>query len=431
MKNKINIGLVGFGKIGSSVAKALVERRIRLAERISIDLNLSLVCDKDLSSKRDVNISKTMLTKDPDKVINDPCIDIVIELIGGVHPAKEIVMRALAAGKHVVTANKLLLAAEGETIFKKAEASKRNIYFEASVAGGIPIIKAIREGLVANKFSSVFGILNGTSNYILSKMTDENVSFDSALREAQLKGYAEKDPSLDIKGQDSAHKIAILSLLAFGKKIDMNSIYFEGIGNISAMDISYAKELGYVVKLLAIAKSNANGLEVRVHPTLLPSGYLLSSVSGVYNAIFVESDLAGKQLYYGQGAGKPATSSAVMSDIVDAARDIIGNKESTRIVIPRYSEIKKIKKMDDVITRYYAHFAAIDKPGVLAKIADLLGRHNISIASVVQKERSKARIVPIIMLTHEARECDMQAALNKIDKLSVIKKKSILIRVEK
>jgi len=430
-KNQINIGLIGFGTIGSGVAKFLMERRSLLLERTGIGFNLSLVCDKDLSSKRDANIPKKMLTRDFNRVINDPDIHIIVELVGGIHPAKEIVMKALSKGKHVVTANKLLLAAEGGEIFQKAKDSNREICFEASVGGGIPIIKAIREGMVGNRFSGIFGILNGTSNYILSSMSSQGSSFKAALKEAQSKGYAEKDPSLDIKGLDSSHKLAILSLLAFGKKVDINNIFVEGIEDISSLDIQYAKELGYVVKLLAIAKRYGNELEVRVHPTLLPSEYLLSSVSGAYNAIFIEADLVEKQLFYGQGAGKLPTASAVLSDIVDIGHKIACGKNSAKSVIPENTEIKKLRKMDDVVTRYYAHFSAIDKPGVLANIADLLGRHNISIASVVQKERREAHIVPIVMLTHEAKELDMQAALRKINKLSAIKKKSVVIRLEK
>ncbi len=430
-QSKINIGLIGFGTIGSGVAKFLMARRDLLLKRTGIDFNLSLVCDKDLSLKRDVNLPKGMLTKDASKVINDPDIHIIVELIGGIHRAKEIVMKALSKGKHVVTANKLLLASEGEEIFQKAKVSNREIYFEASVAGGIPIIKAIREGMVSNRFFSVFGILNGTSNYILSSMSSQGSSFKTALKEAQSKGYAEKDPSLDIKGLDSSHKLAILSLLAFGKRVDLDDIYVEGIEDISNLDIQYAKELGYGIKLLAIAKCYGNELEARVHPTLLPSEHLLSSVSGAYNAIFIEADLVGKQLFYGQGAGKLPTASAVISDIVDIGYKIACGKNSAKPIIPKDSEIKKLRKMDDVVTRYYAHFSAIDKPGVLANIADLLGKHNISIASVVQKERREAHIVPIVMLTHEAKELDMQAALSMINKLPAIKKKSVVIRLEK
>jgi len=431
MDNKVNIGLIGFGTIGSGVAKFLMERRDLLLKRTGIDFNLSLVCDKDLSSKRDVSLPKSMLTKDAGKVINDPSIHIIVELIGGINPAKEIVMKALSRGKHVVTANKLLLASEGEEIFQKAKDSNREIYFEASVAGGVPIIKAIREGMVGNRFFSILGILNGTSNYILSSMSSQGSSFKAALKEAQSKGYAEKDPSLDIKGLDTSHKLAILSLLGFGKRVDLDDIYVEGIDNISNLDIQYAKEFGYAVKLLAIAKRYGNELEARVHPTLLPSEHLLSSVSGVYNAIFIEADLVGKQLFYGQGAGKLPTASAVLSDIVDIGHKITCGKNSAQSIIPKDVGIKNLRKMDDVVTRYYAHFSAIDKPGVLANIADLLGRHNISIASVVQKERREAHIVPIVMLTHEAKEMGMQAALARIDKLPAIKKKSVVIRLEK
>lgn len=431
LKNRINIGLIGFGTIGSGVAKFLLEKRELLFKRTGIDFNISLVCDKDLFSKRDVNIPKKMLTRNFDNVINDPSVYIVVELIGGLHPAKEIIIKALSKGKHVVTANKLLLASAGGEIFKKAKDLNREVYFEASVGGGIPIVKAIREGMVGNRFSSIFGILNGTSNYILSNMSNQGSSFKTVLKEAQAKGYAEKDPSLDIKGLDSSHKLAILSLLAFGRIVDTKDIFVEGIEDVSNFDIQYAKELGYVIKLLAIAKRYGNELEVRVHPTLLSSEYLLSSVSGVYNAIFIEADLIGKQLFYGQGAGKLPTASAVLSDIIDIGYKITCGKNLAKPVMPKDSEIKNIKKMDDVVTRYYAHFSAIDKPGVLANIADLLGRHHISIASVVQKERREAHIVPIVMLTHEAKESNMQAALSKINKLPAIKKKSVVIRLEK
>ena len=431
VKGKVNVGVIGFGTIGSSVVKLLVERRRFFRERTGIDLSLSIVCDKDLKSRRDVNVPKVMLTKDADRVISDPEIDIVIELIGGIHPAKEIIIESLCAGKHVVTANKYLLAAEGDDIFKQAEENRRQVLFEASVAGGVPIVKAIREGMVANTFSSILGILNGTSNYILSRMSAEGSSFKSALKEAQQKGYAEKDPSLDIKGLDSAHKLEILSFLAFGKRVAMNDIHVEGIEDISPLDIRYAAELGYVVKLLAIAKRYGKELEVRVHPTLLPSDNLLSSVSGVYNAIFVDADLVGKQVFYGEGAGKLPTASAVLSDIMGLAYNIVYCNESNKYVAPERVEIDKVRKMDDVRARYYVHFSAIDRPGVLAQIADLLGQHAISISSVVQKERRAGQIIPIVMLTHEAREKDMQAALKKINKLKSIKRKSVLIRLEK
>ena len=430
-QNKINIGVIGFGTIGSSVVKLLLERRLIFRERTLIDLNLAVVCDKDLRSKRDVLVPKAMMTDDVEKVITDPSIDVVVELIGGIHPAKEIVVRALGLGKHVVTANKLLLATEGEGIFKKAEEAGKEILFEASVGGGIPIIKSIREGMIGNTFHSIFGILNGTSNYILSRMSSEGYPFKKALEEVQLKGYAEKDPSLDIKGRDSAHKLAILSSLAFGKRVNIKDIYVEGISGISPFDIQYAKEMGYVLKLLAIAKRDGESLEVRVHPTLLPEEHLMSSVSGVYNAIFVDADLVGKQLFYGEGAGKLPTASAILSDIMDIAYTIAYGRIPGKFAVPARSEIKNIKRIEEVYMKYYVHFSAIDKPGVLAKIAHLLGKNNISIASVVQKERREASIVPVIMLTHAAKEKDMQEALKSIDKLPVIKRKTVLIRMEK
>lgn len=430
MKDRVNIGIIGFGTIGSSVAKLLIERRKIFRDRTGIDLNLRFVCDKDLSSKRGINLPKSMLTKNPKRLIQDPDIDVIVELIGGVHPAKEIVVKALEAGKHIVTANKLLLATEGESIFRKAESLDREIFFEASVAGGVPIIKAIRESMTANTFFTIYGILNGTSNYILSKMTSEGASFNSSLKEAQSEGYAERNPSLDIKGLDSAHKLAVLSFLAFGKRVKIKDIHVEGIEDISSFDIQYAKEMGYVIKLLAIAKRQGRELELRVHPTLLPSEYLLSSVSGVYNAIYIEADLVGQQVFYGEGAGRLPTSSAVLSDIMDASYRIVFGKKSHKLISSKRRDIEGVKKMEDIKSRYYIHFSAIDKPGVLARIADLLGRHDISIASVVQKERSRAHIVPIVMLTHEAREKDMQAALKKINSLPVIKKKSVLIRIE-
>ncbi|MFH1782678.1 MAG: homoserine dehydrogenase [Candidatus Omnitrophota bacterium] len=430
-KNLINIGVIGFGTIGSGVVKLLRERRKIFYERTGLDLNLKAVCDKDVSTKRDVSLPKGILTKDIDKVINDPKIDIVVELVGGVHPAKEFVLRALAKGKHVVTANKLLLATNGDEIFSKAAKAGKYVLFEASVAGGIPIVRSIREGLASNRFVNIFGILNGTSNYILSKMTSEGADFKKVLKEAQDKGYAEKDPSLDINGLDSAHKLSILSLLAFGKRVKMKDIYTEGIQNISPFDIEYARELGYVVKLLAIAKAEAGKLELRVHPTLLPSEYLLSSVSGVYNAISIDADLVGEQVYYGKGAGKLPTASAVLSDIIHVGHAISVGRDVRKGNFARKQEIDKIKKMDDVHTRYYIHFSTIDKPGVLARITDILGKNNISIASVVQKERRIAQIVPVVMITHEAKEADVQNALRKIDKLNAIKRKSVLIRLEK
>lgn len=431
MKNIINIGLIGFGTIGTGVVKALKERSSFLEKRVGVELRLKTICDKDIISPRDVEVEPGLLTTDVNKVINDPEIRIVIELMGGIHPAKEFIIRALQSGKHIITANKALLAECKGELFQAAMDNDVDLYFEASVGGGIPIIKSLREGLIANHVQSIFGIVNGTSNYILTKMTDENCDFKVALQEAQEKGYAEKDPSLDIKGIDSAHKLAILATLGFGIDVKLSDVHVEGILDISPNDIRYADELGCVLKLLAIAKKAGEELEVRVHPTLIPKGHLLSSVNGVFNAIYISGDMVGNLLLYGRGAGQKPTTSAVISDIVDIARNIIHNSKR-RIPFPVHdTSIKRIKKMEEIETRYYIRFSAIDRPGVFAQITRILGEHNISIASVIQKERMKERIVPIVMLTHEADELNIHQAIEEIDLLPVMKRKSVVIRMEK
>lgn len=428
---QINVGIIGFGTVGSGVVKALISRRQLLREKLGIDINLKKICDKDIFSDRGISVNKGLLTKDAKSLINDPQIDIIVELIGGIHPAKEFIIKALKKGKHVVTANKLLLAEEGKRIFKIAKEEGREIYFEASVGGGIPIVRSIREGLVANRFLNILGIINGTSNFILSKMTDEGINFEEALLKAKQKGYAEKDPSLDIEGWDSAHKLIILCVLGFGRWVDLKEIYVEGISKIRALDIAYASELGYVIKLLAIAKAVNGKLEARVHPTLLPKTHLLSSVSGNYNAIYVSGDLVGEQILYGEGAGRFPASSAVVSDIADIALKIAGGANFYRREPDFKSNIKRVCRMDEVKTKYYIRFSVIDRPGVLARIAHVLGSNGISIASVVQKERRQAKAVPVVMLTHEAKENSVQLALKEIDRLSVVKERSVVLRMER
>ena len=431
MKNIINIGLIGFGTIGTGVVKALKERASFLEKRVGVELKIKTICDRDIISPRDVEVEPAILTTDVNKVINDPEIKIVIELVGGLHPAKEFIIRSLGAGKHVITANKALLAETMGELFQIARDNDVDLYFEASVGGGIPIIKALREGLIANHIHSIFGIVNGTSNYILTKMTEESCDFKVALQEAQEKGYAEKDPTLDIKGIDSAHKLTILATLGFGIDVRLSDIYVEGILDILPNDIRYADELGCVIKLLAIAKRVGEELEVRVHPTLIPKEHLLSSVKGVFNAIYVSGDMVGNILLYGRGAGQRPTTSAVISDIVDIARNIIHNSKR-RIPPPiQDTHVKRIKRMEEIETRCYIRFSAIDRPGVFAQITRVLGEHNISIASVIQKERMKERIVPIVMLTHEADELNIRQAIQEIDLLPIVKRKSVVIRMEK
>jgi len=427
---KINLGLIGFGNVGSGVVKILRDRKSFLSEKIGLEIDIKRICDKDITSKRNITVDKALLTKNAAEIINDPQIDIVVELMGGINPAKDYISEALKKGKNVVTANKALLARDGQELFALASDKGKNIYFEASVGAGIPIIKALREGLVANKFNSIFGILNGTSNFILSKMSDDNCSFEDALNEAKKKGFAEKDPTLDIEGIDSAHKLVLLTYLAFGRLVSLNDVFIEGISRISLADINYASELGLEIKLLAIAKKEADDLEVRVHPTLIPKSHLLSSVGGVFNAIYVSSDLAGDLLFYGPGAGQMSAASAVVADLVDLTQDIKAGLFRPTLNIAVDKSIKKLRKIDDFESRYYIRFTALDEPGVLAKISGILAKFGISIASVTQKERRKAHIVPIVMVVHDAGEKDLRTALSMIDRLNFIKEKSVAIRIE-
>jgi homoserine dehydrogenase len=426
---KINIGIIGFGTIGSGVVRALKQKRSFLREKTGIDVNIKLICDRDLNTKRPVRVDKKYLTKSIPKVLYDPGIDIVVELVGGITPAKDIVMEALRRGKHVVTANKALLSEEGGAIFSLAGELGLCVGFEASVGGGIPIIRALKEGFVANSIGLIYGIINGTSNFILSKMDEEALEFKDALALAQSGGYAERDPHLDVSGGDAGHKLSILALLGFGAAAKRGDIYTEGISDIEAQDILYAREMGYAIKPLAIAKRAGDSVELRVHPTLIPKSHLLANVRGVCNAIFVKGDLIGENLFYGQGAGAMPTSSAVVSDIIAIAKTAAeGCGAGSRIGLKR--DIVAIRKIDEIKTRYYIRFSAIDKPGVLAKISGILAKHRIGIASVTQKERKAASVVPIVMMTHDALERDMAKALKEIDALSVIKKKSVRVRVE-
>ncbi|MDD5428940.1 MAG: homoserine dehydrogenase [Candidatus Omnitrophica bacterium] len=426
---KIKIGLIGFGTIGSGVIKALISKKRSIKEKSGLDISVARICDKDLKRKRPVKVSRKILTKSVSKLLYDPGIDIIVELMGGVRPARDIVLEALRQGKHVVTANKALLSDSGYEIFKLANELKLCVGFEASVGGGMPIIRALKEGFVANRIDLIYGIINGTSNFILSKMAEEKIGFEEALAMAQAKGYAERDPRLDIEGGDSCHKLSILALLGFGIAVKPSEIYTEGITEIEASDIQFAKEYGYAIKLLAIAKRSGKSVELRVHPTLIPAKHLLASVGGVYNAIFVKGDLVGENLFYGQGAGAAPTSSAVVSDIVSIAKSFTDDyKSPDRMPLGRDAE--RVKEMTDVKIRYYVRFSALDKPGVLAKISGILAKYDISIASVTQLQRKHTSGVPIIMMTHEALERDMMKALKEIDALKVIKKKSVRIRVE-
>lgn len=421
---KINVGIVGLGTVGSGVVEILQKNK-----SIGVPINIAGVAEIDPKKRQSAGLDRSIYVTDR-KIVDNPDIDIVVELIGGCKEARNIVIDALKNGKAVVTANKALLAEYGKEIFSTAERYGGDIYYEASVAGGIPIIKILREGLVANRINSILGIINGTSNYILTKMQEEGADFRKVLREAQDEGYAEKDPTLDVEGIDSAHKIVILSGLAMGRWVDLKNVYTEGITNITHSDILYADEFGYVIKLLAICKEERGEIEVRVHPTLLPKQHQLSGARGIYNAIFITGDRIGSQLFYGKGAGKYPASSAVVADIVDVARNInFGIKH--RIPAMRYSrQIKRIRPMEEVVNQCYIRFTTVDRPGVLAKISGILGRNRISIASVIQKSRHKVSAVPIVMMTHRAVEKDIRRAIKEIDRLPEVRAKTVMIRVE-
>jgi homoserine dehydrogenase len=428
---EVKVGIVGCGVVGTGTVALLLENAKVIEEKTGIKLSVSKVADKDWGRPREYEVPSTLRTTDYREVIESS--DIVVELVGGKDFAKRLLLEALEKGKHVVTANKHLLAEEGGEIFKKAKERGLMVGFEASVGGGIPIIKALREGLVGNRVQNVYGILNGTTNYILTQMLEQDVSFDTALKRAQELGYAEADPSLDIDGWDSAHKIALLALVSFGRLFPFEEVYVEGIRNIDLLDVELGKDLGYTLKLLAIAKRMDSEVELRVHPTFIPSDNPLAKVSDVYNAVLVEGDFVGKTMFYGRGAGSRPTASAVVSDIVDIAKNIGSFKSQSWFWVGK--EELRINK--NFYSRYYLRFDVPDRPGVLAKIASVLAEYQISIASVLQKEkvckvagREGQPIVPLVILTHKAYEMDMQRAIGEIQQLPVVEGKPVIIRVE-
>jgi len=428
----VRIGLLGLGTIGAGVVKLLETRRALLEERAGCRLTLAAIADTDLARRREgLDLRTLPLTDQVDHVLGDPTIQIVIELIGGIDPARSLIQRALAAGKHVVTANKALLAHHGAQLYEDAGRRGVTLGFEAAVAGGIPLIQALKDGLVANRILSVFGIVNGTSNYILSKMTDEDVDFSVALKEAQARGYAEADPTLDVEGVDSAHKLQILVTLAFRTFVDVADIHTEGITRITQQDIAYARELGYRIKLLAIAKAVEGGVDVRVHPTMIPATSPLAAVAGVFNAVFIAGDAVGDLMFYGRGAGQMPTASAVWADTLDIARRIAHGVPALALELPSVgADALPLSPIDSVRCCYYLRVMAQDRPGVLSSIAGILGKHQISIASVIQKGRAAREAVPVVMMTHEARERDMRRALTAIDRLPDVAAATTMIRVE-
>lgn len=433
MMREINIGLIGFGTIGTGVVKLLRQNEELISKKLGAKLVLKKIADIDITTQRDVKVNKSILTTDAYEIINDKDIAIVIELMGGYEPARTFVLKAIANGKHVVTANKALLATHGNEIFPAAQKNAVDMGFEASVGGTIPIIKTLKESLVANRINSIMGIMNGTCNFILTKMTDEDKPFDTVLKEAQRLGFAEADPTFDIEGIDTAHKMAIILSLAYGKKVNLKDIYLEGITKISREDIAFARELGYRIKLLAIAMLKNGAVEARIHPTMIPSHHLLANVNQNYNAFHIMGDASGPVFLFGQGAGMMPTASAVFSDIIDCARNVLSGlncRGPLRSINESAMTPIKLVPMDDVETKYFFRFSALDRPGVLSKISGILGKYNISIAACIQKARGKRGAVPIVMTTYKAKEKNVQKALKIIDKLDVVHGKTILIRVE-
>ncbi len=424
MTRSIGIGLMGLGTIGGGVFKALSERRETIAEATGSPVALRKVLEK-----RPVDVEPSLLTTDFQQILADPEIDIVIELLGGEHPAVDFIKESLLAGKHVVTANKEVIAKHGAELLAIAREKGVALQFEASVGGGIPLLLPMQHGLLANEISTIYAIINGTTNYILTRMSEERTGFGEALKKAQELGYAEADPSNDIEGRDAAYKLAILASVGFHTTVRPEQIYCEGISRLAGPDFLYARELGYEIKLLAIAKQTGDGIEARVHPVFIPQDYLLAKVGGVYNAIQVEGDLVGKLIFYGRGAGAQPTSSAVVSDVIAIGQAIASGRKVPSVM--RQARPKTVKPMSELRTRYYLRISLADKPGVLAQIAGILGDRGISIASVIQKETDETnQTAMIVLMTHTAREESLQSALADMKKLPAVRKISNVIRVE-
>ncbi len=430
----INVGIIGFGTVGAGTVEVLLHNRELIAKRLGTDIVIKGIADLDIKTDRGIDIDKDILTTDAMQVIDDPDVDIIVELIGGIEKAKELIISAMQKGKHVVTANKALLAECGDEIYKAARRYGVSLGFEASVAGGIPIIGALKGGLCANNIHSVLGILNGTSNYILTRMAREGLSYNEVVDEAVRLGIAEDPPTLDVNGTDTAHKLAIIISIISGCPINYMDIYKEGITDITLDDIRFADEFGYTIKLLAIAKNYGEHVEARVHPAMIPKQDMLANVDEAFNAIHIEGDFVGPNLYYGLGAGGRPTGSAVASDIIRLASHIISGAKETVSPLGFRDQPDlpvKIQPIEELRSRYYFRVSAKDKPGVLSTISGILGRYKISIESVIQKGRKRGEneSVPIVMLTHEALERDVKDAISEIDHLSVVKDKTVVIRL--
>ena len=422
---QIKIGILGFGTVGAGVVEGILKNGDLMAQRSGIFPIIGKIADLDIKSDRGVAVDPALLTTDALSVINDPDIDVIVELVGGVSVAKDFVLKALEAGKPVVTANKALLAEAGRELFEASVKSGAGLYFEASVGGGIPVLRALKDGLVGNQIQSMYGILNGTCNYILTRMEREGLDFDTVLADAQRLGYAETPPDLDIDGIDTAHKAVLLASLAYGAPVPMEAFTIEGIRGLSHREIEYADELGYRIKLLAVIRNVDGQVEMRVEPSFVPMDHLLASVNDSFNAVFVEGDVVGETLYYGRGAGRLPTASAVIGDIMEAAEGKGGVCDWLL-----HNESLPVRGAEDISIRCYLRLSLKDQPDVIAKVAHVLGKNDISIASIMQKEQNAGEQVPVVFLTHKALEKNFAAAMEEIELLDVVDGKPVRLAIE-
>jgi homoserine dehydrogenase len=427
----IRVGLIGFGTVGKGLAKTLFDQQDRLLKKTGMHFVLDTVADIALENLPD-ELNTVKLTKDADEILTNPAIDIVVELIGGMEPAKSFLLKAIENGKHVVTANKALLSVHGREIFKAAAQNNVEVGFEASVGGGIPVIKALKEGLVANRINYIKGIMNGTANYILTQMTDHGTPFAEVLKEAQDLGFAEADPTYDVEGIDTAHKLAILMTIAYGLSVHLDDITVEGISNIEPIDIDFARKFGYRIKLLAISRNHGEHVEARVHPTMVPEDHMLATISGAFNGIQFQGDTVGDVLLYGQGAGMMPTGSAVAADVVDIGRNIASgsiNRVPALSYLPDQIAEPKITPMEQLVCPYYFRVTALDKPGVLSVITGVFGKYGISIQSMMQQGRDANEPVYIVFRTHRATEDAVEKAINDINRLDICTGPTVKIRL--
>ena len=428
---QIGVGILGFGTVGAGVADGLLKHRDVMAKRLGVDIVLRKIADLDITTDRGIQVPEGVLTTDAKSVLSDPEIDIVVETIGGTGVAKTFVLEALGNGKCVVTANKKLLAEHGREIFETAAKNDVDIYFGASVGGGIPIIRVLREGLAGNEIESIHGILNGTCNYILTRMENEGLPFESVLKDAQKLGYAEANPSLDIDGFDTAHKACILAALAYGFQPGVDQVQVEGIRNLDGADVKYAADFGYRIKLLAVVAKDGSEVEVGVHPTLIPFSHMLANVNDAFNAAYVKGDMSDYTMYYGRGAGRAPTASTVIGDIGDIARNLAYDETRYARGVPNYAEGKvRLRAAGDIRSKYYLRFMLADRPGAMGVVASALGKHGVSISALSQKESSEGNLpVPVVAMTRVARAADIDAALTEIKAAGVTGEDPVKLRV--